>query len=99
LPVLAQCEGRVGVFTAPEKGRPSDADEVLEYLAWHGIDADLAVEEARPIGASLLARAAANQSALIVMGAYTHGHFRQFFFGGVTRHVMKHADVPVLLAH
>ena len=36
---------------------------------------------------------------LIVMGAYTHGHYRQFLFGGMTRHVMEHAAVPVLLAH
>jgi nucleotide-binding universal stress UspA family protein len=48
---------------------------------------------------SLLARAEAHQNGLIVMGAYTHGHYRQFLFGGMTRHVMEHATIPVLFAH
>jgi nucleotide-binding universal stress UspA family protein len=51
------------------------------------------------VGANLLAQASARQAGLIVMGAYTHGHYRQFLFGGVTRHVMQHAATPVLLAH
>jgi nucleotide-binding universal stress UspA family protein len=95
----AQCTGGVSIFTAPENKHRADAEELLDYLGWHGIIADRIVEDSGPTGANLLARAGANQAGLIVMGAYTHGHYRQFFFGGVTRHVMKHAAVPVLLAH
>jgi nucleotide-binding universal stress UspA family protein len=49
---------------------------------------------------SLFAQASANQTGLIVMGgAYTHGHYRQFLFGGMTRYVMEHAAIPILFAH
>jgi len=36
---------------------------------------------------------------LIVMGAYTHSRVRQTLLGGVTRHALAHAKVPVLMAH
>jgi nucleotide-binding universal stress UspA family protein len=39
------------------------------------------------------------QADLLVKGAYTHSRLRQVIFGGATEHVMKHAAVPVLLAH
>ena len=57
------------------------------------------VEESQPIGISLLAQASSNQAGLIVMGAYSHGHYRQFLFGGMTRYVMDHSATSVLLAH
>jgi nucleotide-binding universal stress UspA family protein len=100
LPFLAECEDGVGIFTAPERKHRTDSDELLYYLSWHAIIAErISVEDARPIGTSLLAHASTNQAGLIIMGAYTHGHYRQFLFGGVTRHVMEHAAIPILLAH
>lgn len=100
LPFLAECEGGVDVFAAPERKHRTETEELLRYLGWHGIVAGrVSVEDLRPIGLSLLARASTGQAGLIVMGAYTHGHYRQFFFGGVTRHVMEHAAIPILLAH
>jgi nucleotide-binding universal stress UspA family protein len=100
LPFLIECEDGVDVFAAPEPKHHSATGELLRYLRWHGIPAErIPVEDSRAIGASLLAQADANNAGLIVMGAYTHGHYRQFLFGGVTRHVMQHAGVAVLLAH
>jgi hypothetical protein len=40
-----------------------------------------------------------HQTGLIVIGAYTHGDYWQFLFGGVTRYVMEHAAIPILFAH
>ncbi len=100
LPFLAECEGGVDVFVAPEHKHRTDAEELLGYLRLHGIVAQLiSLEDSRPVGMSLLAQASTRRAGLVVMGAYTHGHYRQFFFGGVTRYVMEHAAVPVLLAH
>lgn len=100
LPFLAQSDGGVGIFIAPESKHPTEAEELLDYLSWHGIAAErIPFEDPVPIGMSLLAQAAGNRTGLVIMGAYTHGHYRQFLFGGVTRHVMEHATVPVLLAH
>ena len=36
---------------------------------------------------------------MLVMGAYQHSPLREFLFGGVTRHMLAHADLPMLLRH
>jgi nucleotide-binding universal stress UspA family protein len=52
-----------------------------------------------PIGATLLAAAEAEGADLLVMGAFAHGAWREAILGGVTRHVLAHAQLPVLLRH
>jgi len=39
------------------------------------------------------------RATLIVMGAYTHSRMREAFLGGVTRHLLAHAPVPLLMSH
>jgi nucleotide-binding universal stress UspA family protein len=51
------------------------------------------------IGQTLLAKADALGADLIVMGAYTHSRLRQLIMGGVTRHLLHGATVPLLLCH
>jgi nucleotide-binding universal stress UspA family protein len=70
-------------------------------LAEHGIAAKLHV---LPIGSgvfgeALLAHAHALGADLLVMGAYTHSPWRELLLGGVTRHVLSHATLPVLMRH
>jgi len=99
LPFLTECDW-VEIFTAPESKHHTDAEELLRYLSWHGIVGDrIASDDSHATGTGLLAQASAHQTGLIIMGAYTHGHYRQFLFGGMTRHVMEHAAIPVLFAH
>lgn len=50
-------------------------------------------------GSELLSQAAEQGADLIVMGAYGHSRFRQFVFGGVTRHVARHMTVPTVWSH
>lgn len=50
-------------------------------------------------GAALLAAAAAEGADLLVMGAYSHGPWREAVLGGMTRHVLTHASIPLLLRH
>jgi nucleotide-binding universal stress UspA family protein len=33
------------------------------------------------------------------MGAYTHSRMRQLILGGVTRHVLEEAAIPLFMAH
>jgi nucleotide-binding universal stress UspA family protein len=100
LPFLVEFKGYVDIFAASERKHHTETAELVRYLSWHGIVADrIPADDSASIGMSLLARASANQAGLIVMGAYTHGHYRQFLFGGVTRYVMEHAAVPILFAH
>jgi nucleotide-binding universal stress UspA family protein len=49
------------------------------------------------VGAGLLAAANEFDCDLLVMGAYSHSRIRQMILGGVTRHVLEHAAVPVMM--
>jgi nucleotide-binding universal stress UspA family protein len=101
LPWLRRAEA-VRVLHAPEyQRRGPDAAEVLPYLALHGVQAETAVFQPvnRDVGAGLLAAAAAFNADLLGMGAYSHSRLRQLILGGVTRHVLGHAAIPVLMAH
>jgi nucleotide-binding universal stress UspA family protein len=75
--------------------------DIHEYLALHGLTfADRLVEAGtRPIGEALLETAASAGAGLIVLGGYGHSRLRQFFGGGVTRHVVSHATIPLFLVH
>ncbi|HEX2526284.1 MAG TPA: universal stress protein [Geminicoccus sp.] len=101
LPLLRVASGPVGIFTADEARQAARADELAGYLAWHGIQAEpIAAEGVQDgTGADLLWEAEARGAGLLVMGAYTHGHVHQLLLGGVTSHVLRHAKMPVLLAH
>ena len=49
--------------------------------------------------ANTLLAEAAEQAALVVMGAYGNSRLRQWIFGGFTRHVLRSAEVPVLIMY
>ena len=69
LPFLSEFEGCVEIFAAPESKHPTDTEELVRYLGWHGIVADrISAHDARPTGMSLLARASAKSD-----GAHRHG--------------------------
>jgi nucleotide-binding universal stress UspA family protein len=91
----------VVLLAIEEDGGPSA--EQLEHLAgeltWHGIDADVSIEgeASRPVAQQLLARAAELQADLLVVGAFGHGPLRERVFGGVTRALLEHADMPVFV--
>lgn len=70
-------------------------------LVEHGVRADLHV---LPIGAGrfgqmLLDKAHALGADLLVMGAYAHSPLRELILGGVTRYMLTHADLPILMRH
>jgi len=101
LPFLTAAE-KVAVLTVAGDDVPEAvAGELVEYLAWHGVAAeDVAVPEgAQGIGEALLEACDAWGGDLLVMGAYTHSRMRQLILGGVTRHVLGNARVPLLMIH
>jgi nucleotide-binding universal stress UspA family protein len=101
MPVLRHAE-KVSIFAPFE-----DAEVLfgklglLEHLSCHGINAEcLKVEgDSDDVGKALLDSAAESHATMIVMGAYAHSRLREAILGGVTRHVLKHADIPVLMVH
>ncbi|WP_018262546.1 universal stress protein [Methylobacterium sp. WSM2598] len=99
---LIEAAGAVAIFSAPRRDEDAqDAAELAAYLARHGIAAERLAppDPTRSVGAALLEAAQASGASLLVMGAYTHSRVRQFFLGGVTRHVLDHAPLPVLMTH
>jgi nucleotide-binding universal stress UspA family protein len=82
--------------TAPEVGQ-----DLVGYLQWRGIAAEceqLASTD-RPVAQTLLQAAAGTGADLLVMGGYGRTRLSELVLGGVTRHVLSHPTMPVLMAH
>ena len=99
LPWLQRAQSIRILWSEDYQRRGPLAADLQQYLAAHEITADRAAFQPinKVVGAGLLA--AANECAcdLLVMGAYSHSRLRQFILGGVTRHVLEHATVPLMM--
>jgi protein CrcB len=60
---------------------------------------DAGADDGRSDGTRLLAMAHAAGADMLVMGGLPHGSAREALLGGVTRHVLKASDLPVLMQH
>jgi nucleotide-binding universal stress UspA family protein len=76
------------------------APDLVSYLQLHGVHPDVHVFHtvSGSVGAGLLAAAAQFDCDLLSMGAYSHSRLRQLILGGVTRHVLEHANLPVMMS-
>ncbi len=86
---------------ADQQGHGPSAEEFVEHLAWHGIDATLIETELgrRRLGDVILDQATAFGADLLVMGAYSQSPFRESLTRGFTNHILSHAEIPVLMTH
>lgn len=77
------------------------AREAAQWLACHGIAADVHEWPAkgRRISVALLHAAAELSARMMVMGAYGHSRLRETVLGGVTRELIASATLPLLLVH
>ena len=101
LPILHRADA-VHVLTAGTPRTEAQAGQaVAGYLAWHGIGADTReIDPAgRKVGAAILETAAELDCDLLVMGGYGHSRMRELILGGMTRYMLGHATVAVLMAH
>jgi len=84
----------------PRHGEEPGAD-IAQYLSRHG--ARVGVEQVASKGESIakviLERAKEHAADLVVVGAYSHARAAQMMFGGVTRSLLREAEVPLLIAH
>jgi nucleotide-binding universal stress UspA family protein len=101
LPLMKNAE-TVTILSLAEDGRTvsAPAGELAAFQAWHGITAQCKiVHGGAHAGSVLLDQSRAVGADLLVMGAYTHSRLRQLILGGVTRHVLNHADIACLMCH
>ena len=93
----------VRILPAKEPGSDAvlTADDLAAYLAWHGVKATTQSFHAgvTHAGEALEREVTAMGADLLVMGAYTHSRLRQLILGGVTRHMLHHSTIPVLMTH
>jgi nucleotide-binding universal stress UspA family protein len=79
----------------------ADLQRVVGHLEHHGVSAraeetlrgDMAISDL------LLSRAADLGADMIVAGAYHHSQLREALIGGVSRDLLRHMTVPVLMSH
>ena len=89
----------VSVDVAPRGTLP--AAGMAEALDRHGIKTVITdvTSDGMSVGETLLRAAKDHGAGLVVLGAYGHSRFAEMVFGGVTRHVLRHLDIPVLMSH
>jgi nucleotide-binding universal stress UspA family protein len=79
---------------------PQTLQHLINQLAWHGIAAESRVITGKASAATQLPIAAVDLHAdLLVVGGFGHGPLRELVFGGVTRSLIEHADLPVFMLH
>ena len=105
LPLIAKAEA-VTVLTVRSREASFERDapalhRVVRHLGRHGIPAqhEEALRGDLPVAEVLLSRAADLDADLIVAGAYHHSQFREALVGGVSRELLDHTTVPLLMSH
>lgn len=98
LPCLTSAEA---VTVLASRKRAGSADELVEYLAWHNVRAEVKIFDlgSRSAGEALLDESRKLEADLLVIGGYSHTRARELLFGGVTSHVLEAADIPVFMTH
>jgi nucleotide-binding universal stress UspA family protein len=105
LPLLESTEAATVIYIGArekqlERAQPA-LDRIVRHLQRHAIAAG--VEATRggdvPISDLLLSRAADLGADMIVAGAYHHSPMREALLGGVSRELLRHMTVPVLMSH
>lgn len=102
LPILRAAEAVeiVAVLDGAEAEASLPATAFAPHLARHGVTVSVATLPLSGSVADTLRAAAARFGAeMIVMGAYRHSRVREFFFGGVTRALLKSSPAPLFLSH
>lgn len=105
LPLLGDAEAVTVLAIDPERdndGRSEQqAADMARHLARHGlpVTAQETISDGLDAATILLNYSADLSSDLIVIGGYGHPRMREIVLGGVTRHLLRHAPVPVLMSH
>jgi nucleotide-binding universal stress UspA family protein len=80
------------------KGDDFRGNALLTHLRLHDLSAELEVRDDPDVPEAINHAAEVSRASLIIMGGYGHSRFREFIFGGATRHMLRRMQVPVLMA-
>jgi nucleotide-binding universal stress UspA family protein len=103
IPLLARAASVTILEVSPRRSATDDAfgADITLHLAHHGIRAEtIRAVQAGSSAPDLLLNYAADVSAdLLVIGGYGHSRLRELVLGGVTRELLRHMTLPVLMSH
>jgi nucleotide-binding universal stress UspA family protein len=105
LPLMEGAEAVSVLVVNPQPGGDLHGEEpgadIAQHLARHGVKVTVERIVAPDLGPddALLNRAAESGADLIVIGGYGHSRLRELVLGGVTRGLLRHMTVPVLMSH
>jgi len=99
LPWLHRAEQVQLLYSDDYQRRGPAVEGIQAYLRWHEVHSQAVPfkPQTREVGAGLLGAVRDFDADLLCMGAYSHSRLRQLILGGVTRHVLENADIPVLM--
>ena len=99
MPWMQHAEGVRILSAEGYQRRGPGAPDLASYLALHGVNADIVMFRSvgGSVGGGLLAACKEFGCDLLSMGAYSHSRLRQLILGGVTRHVLENATLPVMM--
>jgi nucleotide-binding universal stress UspA family protein len=102
LPFLESASA-VHCLTVPTRRTSAEgAADLADYLGWRGITCGrhaVAAREGEEVAAALLRIAGEIGADLLVMGGYGRTRLSELVLGGVTRHVLAAAELPLLISH
>lgn len=105
MPMLAKAASVTVLEANPavRKGAAVDGAgaDIARHLACHGINAQSTRTMIADISTAdaLLSYAADMSADLLVVGGYGHSRLRELILGGVTRGLLQHMTLPVLMSH
>jgi nucleotide-binding universal stress UspA family protein len=105
IPLLAKAASVTILEVNPIGREPATDDvtsaDIARHLVRHGINAETARTVMTSISASdaLLSYAADLSAEMLVVGGYGHSRLRELILGGVTRELLRHMTLPVLMSH
>lgn len=90
---------KVGIlYTADYQGRIANIQDVIDYLKFHGVNAELhQLGNERDVAKNILAACHDFQADMLCMGAYSHPRWKQLILGGVTSYMLDEANLTVLM--
>ena len=105
LPLLGEAETVTVVAVRPREAelerRRASLDRIVAHLQRHGLAArhEESVQAGIAVSDVLLSRASDLGADLIIAGVYHHSQLREALVGGVSRDLLDHMTVPVLMSH
>lgn len=105
LPLLTAAKRVVVMAVNPKSGNGGIGDEpgadIAKHLSRHAcrVEAAHISTDAVEPGDTMLNTVADESCDLVVMGAYGRSRLRELVLGGMTRYMLQHMTVPVLMSH